>query len=286
MRLFSGGVSRGVSAATVAAVVLVATVAASAFVLYPSLTGSSGKGSTGSTLPNVNYTSTITLFTTFSPYTTTSYVTTANSSTISPGWQEWAVANATLGYYKTQQYIHNAWNYTFSIHQTGVNPPYNETFIADYVSALGLQVAGNWTTGYVLNYYPSELNVSIQYTPPSTYYPVVFFNARNSTSFQESIQFNATQQRAISIALANSTVGSYVKNNMTGAFFVDGSFLFPAGNKTFGGDYLVWLFQENGPSILGVFVNMSSGAVVSTYQDSRAYSVCYSNSLCWTSPWP
>jgi hypothetical protein len=286
MRLFAGGLSRGVSAVAVVAVVLVATVAAGAFVLYPSLTGSSGRGTTGSTLPNMNYTSTTTSFTTFSPYTTTSYFTITNSSPISPGWQEWAVANATLGYYKTQQYIHNAWNYTFSIHQTGVNPPYNETFIADYVSVLGLKVAGNWTTGYVLNYYPSELNVTVQYTPPSTYYPVSFFNARNSTSFQENIQFDATQQRAISIAMSNNTVRSYIENNMTGVFFVDDAFPFPAGNKTFGGDYLVWDFQENGPRILGVFVNMSSGTVVSTYQDSRAYRVCYSNSLCWTSPWP
>ncbi len=283
MKALGAGCRAAVSASTVAAVLLVATVGVSAVILYPSLAGPNGNSTTSSY--NVNYTSNLTTTTTFHPYTTTSYSMQANA-TSKAGWQDWAVANATLGYYKTQQYIHNAWNYTYSIHQTGMNPQQNETFIANYVSVLGLQVLGNWTTGYTLNYHPTELNITVQYTPPSGYYPVVFFSARNSTSFQQGIQFNATQQGAIGTALSNSSVGTYITNNMSGSFFVDAAFEFPTANKTFGGDYLVWVFQENGPKILGVFVNMASSTVVSTYQSSRAYRVCYADNLCWTSPWP
>jgi len=213
---------------------------------------------------------------------TISYFTTSQttSNSTSGGWQEWAVLNATLGYYKTQWYIHNAWNYTFNVLQTGSNP----VLLSDLIGVIGpLTVSGNWTTGYVLNYTRlSALNVTVQYSPPSTYYPVIGFSSHNSTGIVETIQFNSTQQKAISIAVENSTVKAFLGQSPT---FVDAAWLFPAGNKTFGGDYVVWVFQVNGPKILVAFVNMNTNQVVSTYNSTRANRVCFSNGPCFSSPW-
>lgn len=276
-----GRFRRAVSVTSAVAVVLVVTVGAGVVFLYPSLSGAGGNRTTGTTTNPVNATDTITItsYTTYLPPTTSTTTITTSSQT---GWQAWAVANATLGYYKTQNYIRNAWNYTFNILQSGTNPPHNETFVSNIIGVLGMIVSGNWTTGYTLTFSPSELNVTVQYTPPSTYYPVIFFSSHNGTDFQQTIQFNSTQQNAISIALANSTVKSALTQY---PYFVDDSFRFPSGNSTFGGDYLVWFFQSNGPKILGVFVNMNLGTVASQYTDTRVTKTCYSNSICWSSPW-
>ncbi len=279
--------------ATVFAAVVLATAGAGAVLFYASLSGANGPTTTTRTitwnatthpstttyLPPTGISSSITtITTTYSPLPANS--TTTSGST---GWQEWAVLNATLGYYKTQEYIHDAWNYTFNVVQTATNG--NLVFIADYVTAIGpLKVTGNWSTGYTLNYTRSSwMNVTVQYTPGSNYYPVVFFNGHNGTGVLENIQFNATQQKAISIALASSATKSFTSQYPT---FVDAAWLFPSGNSTFGGDYLVSVFQINGPRILDAFVNFSTGTVVSTYNSTRAIQVCFSGGACFTSPWP
>jgi hypothetical protein len=154
--------------------------------------------------------------------------------------------------------------------------------VASIVSVLSLNINGTWTTGHTLIFIPSLLNVTVQYKPSSTYYPIVWFNPRNGTTFQQSIRFNATQQRAISVALGDNAVKSDLSKF---PYFVDAAFLFPATNKTYGGDYHVWFFQANGPKILGVFVNMTSGTVVSTYTSSRVVKTCYPNGACFSSPW-
>lgn len=271
----SKDIRTGISTVAAVAVVCVVGIAGGVVYLYPSIIG--GKTNTittGTAQSQVNNTTTH----------TTIYLppagNTSSSTTAQPGWQAWAVANATLGYYKTQMYVRNAWNYTFNIIQTS-SPSY-EHFVANNINVLSLNVSGNWTTGYLLTFTASALNVTVRYNPPSGYYPVIFFNARNGSNFQQSIQFNATQQRAISIALANSSVKQALSQF---PYFADDAFVFPAGNKTFGGDYLVWFFQTNGPKIVGAFVNMSSGTVISTYANSRVIRVCYSNGVCFSSPW-
>lgn len=281
--LLRGRFRRAITVASVVAVVLVITVGAGVVFLYPSLSGAGGKRTNSTTAIPVSATNTITItsYTTYLP-TTTSTTTITGTTLSRSGWQAWAVANATLGYFKTQSYIHNAWNYTFNISQTGTNRPYNETFVSNIIGVLRMTLSGNWTTGYILTYSPSELNVTVQYTPPSTYYPVIFFSSHNGTIFQQTIRFNSTQQKAISIALANSTVKSSLSQF---PYFVDDSFRFPSGNSTYGGDYLVWFFQSNGPKILGVFVNMNLGTVASQYTSSRITKTCYLNNACWSSPW-
>ena len=274
--------------AVLAAVILV-TAGVALVYLYPSLSGTNGLSSTesGETTGASSATllpTTSLINSTFTTYSTSSVFTTSEttSSSASGGWQEWAVLNATLGYNRTQEYIHDAWNYTYNVVQTATNGP--TVFISDYIVVIGpLRVTGNWTTGYVLNYTRlSSLNVTAQYTPGSAYYPIVFFSAHNSTGITEPIQFNPAQQKAISIAVTSTTAENFTQHYPT---FVDDAWVFPSTNSTFGGDYLVWIFQTNGPRILGVFVNVSSGQVVSTYDDTRAVTSCFSNGACFTSPW-
>jgi len=276
---------RGLSAAAVGAVVIIAVGGAAVLFLYPSLAGSNGSAGASSTLA---ITSTTTLFpangSSYSSTVSTSYTVYPQSSTSSTtlgGWQEWAVANATLGYYRTQAFIGDAWNYTFDIYQSGNGSP-NVYTVSDTIGALEMNVTGNWTSGYTLTFTSHEINVTVEYSPPSTYYPVIFFNVQNGSDFQQSIRFNSTQQEAISLALANAGVKSALSQY---PYFVDDAFAFPSTNKTFGGDYLVWFFQSNGPRILGAFVNLSAGSVAATYNDTRTTRVCYSGGACYSSPW-
>lgn len=272
----SNGVKKGISTIAAIAVVCVVGIAGGVAYLYPSIIGEKTNTLRSGTIQS--QVSNITI------YTTTTYMPPANatstSSTGQPGWQAWAVANATLGYYKTQAYVRNAWNYSFSISQTS-SPSY-ETFVSNEIFVLSLVVSGNWTTGYMLTYSVSALNVTVRYNPPSGYYPVVFFNAQNSSGPHGSVLFNTTQQKAISIALSNGVVKQDLSHF---PYFVDDAFVVPSANSTFGGDSLVWFFQTNGPKIVGAYVNMSTGAVVSTYTASRVLRTCYSNGVCFSSPW-
>ncbi len=283
---------RGVTLATVFAAAVLATAGVGAVVFYSSLSGANGPSistsslsgnfttlhSTTTYLPPISSSSTTTTFT-----TAVATLPTTSSSSGSTGWQEWAVLNATLGYFKTQEYIHDAWNYTFNVIQTATNG--NLVFIAGYVGAIGpLKVTGNWSAGYTLNYTrTSWMNVTVQYTPGSNYYPVIFFNGHNNTGILENIQFNSTQQKAISIALASSEMQSFTSQYPT---FVDAARVFPSGNTTFGGDYLISVFQINGPKTLNAFVDLRTDTVVSTYNSTRAIQVCFSGGACFTSPWP
>ena len=260
---------------------MVVTAGATFVLLYPTLSGANGRGaaSGSSSATTTEYTPTnvsSAFVTTFSGQTEVP----SNSTTTETGWQEWAVVNATLGYYKTQDYIHDAWNYTFNVQKTGSNP----VLISNIIGVIGpLQVSGNWSTGYELNYTRiSELNVTVQYSSPSGYYPVIGFSAHNSTGMLEQIQFDPTQQKAISVAAANSVVKSFTAQYPT---FVEGASIFPSGNATFGGDYFISILQANGAKILNVFVNPDNWTVVSTYYDTRANTVCYSGGVCFTSPW-
>jgi hypothetical protein len=278
MYLGSRGRGKGVSAVSVLAAILLVTGGASVVYIYETLPAGSGAASTTS-LSSHNETtfSTSTSTSTYLPPTTTQ-----SSSQNASGWQEWAVANITLGYNRTQAYIHDAYNYSFFASQTGSNP----VLVSALVSTFGPQIInGNWTTGYNFTFsYHSELNVTVRYTPPAKY-QIISFAVQNFTLggvYWSIPAYNSTQQQAISIALANASVKSYLTQYPS---YVDGAFLFPAANKTFGGDYLILFDQLTGGKILGVFVNLNAGAVVSTYGDTRATKTCFSNGICYTSPW-
>jgi hypothetical protein len=282
--LRAGRARKGVTIASALAAVVVVTTGVSVLLFYPTLSGSNGP----------------TLQTGLTTMSTSAYVLPANSSTTvtsstsahsppetstttgSVGWQPWAVANITLNYYKDMPYVRFAWNYTYSIQQTGSNP----VLVSNVIQTLGpLTVYGNWTTGYTLNYTRVlEFNVTVQYTPPDSY-QVIGFSSLNYTVPFQTLQFNSTQQRAISVAATNSNVKSYLNQYFGPFFFVDDAFPFPPANQTYGGDYLVWFYQTDGAGILAAIVNTNTGAVVSTYTSSRVTETCYPNGICFSSPW-
>ena len=263
------------SAAAAIAVVCVMVVAGGVVILYPSLAGgtkaTTGGGSTRSY--SLNFTSA----TEFSPPPAASTSTSATAR-----WDPFEVANVTLNDPRDYGWIRSAWNYTYSITQTGSSP----VLVSNYIQTLGpLVVEGNWTTGYTLNYTKvTDFNVTVQFTPPNRYQVIRFWTSNHTVPFEQ-VMFNATQQKAISIAMTNSSVRSDAVGSTT-PYFVDAAFPFPSGNKTFGGDYLVLLYQFfTGSKVVGVFVSLGQGAVVSTYQSSRAAKTCYPNGFCFNSPW-
>ena len=279
----TGELRRGISVAAAAAVVCVVVVAGGvAYLYYPSLSSGGGPATAATTSRYQGNTTSCTKAPSQPSPPPPSKVSAGQG-----GWDPSAVANVTLYYYRDSAYIHMAWNYTYDIVQTGSNP----VLISNYIQTLGpLSVYGNWTTGYTLNYTRTmSFNVTVQFTQPSTY-QVVGFRSTNSTipanGFQH-LQFNAIQQRAISITLTNSSVRACLAlpPYRSGFYFVDSAFVFPSGNRTFGGDYLVSIYQTDGPGVLNAFVNMQKGGVAATYSGSRGSTECYSSGVCFTSPW-
>ncbi|MDG7008398.1 MAG: hypothetical protein JRN06_09195 [Nitrososphaerota archaeon] len=279
----AGELRRGISVAAVAAVVCVVAVAGGvAYLYYPSLSpgGETTTAATTSRYQGNPTTCTKTLSRSTAPLP-------SKMSAGQGGWDPFAVANVTLNYYMDSAYIRMAWNYTYDIVQTGSNP----VLVSNYIQTLGpLSVYGNWTTGYTLNFTRTmSFNVTVQFTQPSTY-QVVGFRSTNSTipanEFQR-LQFNVTQQRATSITLADGSVRACLNQPPyhSAFYYVDSAYVFPSGNKTFGGDYFVSIYQTDGPGVLNAFVNMQKGAVAATYSGSWGSTECYSNGGCFTSPW-
>ncbi len=271
---------RAVSVLTVAAGLVVLGVAAGAVVFYPSITGGlPGYGASTST----SYTTDVTSYTTtsYSQGSTSSNETSAppqtNSST--GGWQAWQVANVTLGSPQVQTYVHDAYSYNFSIFQTGTSP----VLVSNLIHVTGaLAISGNWSTGYNGTYLHNRvLNVTIQYTPPSSY-QIIGFAVQNMSDRSFAINFTSVERQAISSAVENGTVKTYLTHYPS---YAESVFLLPTGNGTFGGDYLVLFYPVSGTNILGVFVNPTQWTVVSTYNDTRVSQVCYGAGACWTSPW-
>jgi len=278
MTLLSGGRNRkGISVAAAVAVVCVVAVAGGAVYLYPLISGG-----------NTTITSTPT-------------------TTGQTGWQAWAVANITLSYYKTQSYIHNAYNYSFFAHQTGCrfwNQACTNGSSPVLVSALvevegPLIIHGNWTTGYQLKFaYVSTLNVSVRYTPPGQY-QILRFSVQNQTNLANqgywTITYDSTEQGVISTAMANSSVKSYL--SQFPSYVGGGAGGLQAGgvqycklagcadNMTYSGNYEVQLYQDNGARILYVFVNPNTNLVVAIYHSTRAVEQSCNNHYCYTTPW-
>jgi hypothetical protein len=278
MLLSRGGERRRALSPTVVAAGLIAVaLVASAVVFYPLLSGGEGV-TTGISRTPTNGTGYATTATTLPP--ATSYPSTAPPATNSTSsWQEWQVANVTLGSPGVQAYIQDAYNYSFFIAQTGASP----VLVSNVINVIGIQVvSGNWSTQYTITYsHISILNVTVQYTPPGGY-QIIHIGVQNYTDVLSAINFTSADRQAIAWAATNSTIKSYLAANPS---YVAGAYLFPSGNKTFGGDYLVTFDQLNGTKMLGVFVNPANWQVVAAYPGSRIWSQCYGNGACYYSPW-
>ncbi|MDA4128936.1 MAG: hypothetical protein OK422_05740 [Thaumarchaeota archaeon] len=265
---------RGISLASAVAVVIVVALAGTYFVFEFSGSSSANSTSTTTTQSHPGLQSTTT--------PTTNAITLPTASPTG-GWMPGLVAKAALGSPTVQSYIRTAFSY-------GINGPFETSASPIMVSILlnitGDQiVAGNWTTGYeVSDTKLVLLNVTVQFIPPSNYTVVrawpIQLPGRNS-----SIVYDSGQQNVIRVVLSNASVTQSVGP----AFYFRAVSTFPINNGTYGGDYLVFLFQLNGTRVLGVFVDKGMSAVLKSYIDSRVETYCLasgSNStICFTSPW-
>ncbi len=280
---------RGISPAAVLAAVIVVTAGVTAVYLYPTLAGAKAGGNSSSTATTTNTTTfpvTTSAFPTsystttfYSASNTTSYPFTTTTTSTSEGWQAGTVANMTLYYYKVLPLVKVAYNYSIYISQTGASPVLVSAIVGLYGPMI---MRGNWTTGYSFSFpYRSVLNVTFQYTPPNTYQVINFVAQNYSVPGYFSFSYNTTQQKAISIALANSTVRSF--NQAYPSYVEYAGPLYD--NLTFTGKFEVFLFQVDGAHNLAAYVDMSAGAVVSTSSGFWGAQICYPNGFCYDSPW-
>lgn len=128
-------------------------------------------------------------------------------------------------------------------------------------------VSGNWTSGYSLTYSQRiALNVTVQFTPPSTYQVsnVAIHDLPNSS---QSISFTSQQQGIIQVALSNSAVRQQYTSRSP--YYVQSVTSFVgSGNQTYSGDYLVYIGQVSTSCVVGIFVNPNTNSVVTTYVDT------------------
>jgi hypothetical protein len=139
--------------------------------------------------------------------------------------------------------------YYYLVMRDGAASPGNGTQLFADVYVVGAQtVTGNWTTGYTMTYTGRQIfNGTVQYTEPSTYNVTgIAVTSLANQSYQ--ITFDATQEQAIGVALANSTVKADIGGM---AYFV--TFADPQVNGTLG--HWVQIRQVNGYRSLGVLVN-------------------------------
>jgi hypothetical protein len=259
----------GIAATTLVAATILVAGGTAAVVLYPSLSGAFAPNHSTSTWNSTSYFTTITSYTTLPPTT----------SSASLPWTPGQVANATLGSPQVQAYIHDAWNFTFGTpFQTGSNP----VFVSTIIGVIGLQtVSGNWSTAYNVTYSGiRELNVTVQMIR-SGYFQVVHMSVWNSTDSHGTVGFTSDERNAIAVTVVNSSVKAFLSQHPS---YVGGVAIFPSGNGTYGGDYLVTFFPINGTQILNAFVT-PTGHVVATYTDTRAIHICISGTYCYNDPW-
>lgn len=133
-------------------------------------------------------------------------------------------------------------------------------------------ISGNWTSEYSLTYSQSfNINVTVEFKPPSTY-QVINVGIKDLPNFSQSISFTSQQMQIIQVALSNSTVKQITAQS---EYYVQSVTYFPpsSGNETFAGDYLVYIGQVNTSCVIGIFVNPTIDAVVTTYRETQM--VCH-----------
>jgi hypothetical protein len=165
------------------------------------------------------------------------------------------------------QYIGHAYSYSVGNFSTSSNGTL--TFIGTRVVTTQT-VVGNWTTGYTVSYTGiKELNVTVQFTPPSIYIVTnVGVSSLPDQNDAQAISFNSQQQQVIQVAVSNSTVKHFTSQV---SYYVESvsQIPFAQGNSTNAGDYVVSLFQANGSRFMDVWVNQSITTVFTIYTGNR-----------------
>jgi hypothetical protein len=165
------------------------------------------------------------------------------------------------------QYIGHAYSYSVGNFSTSRNGTL--TVVGTRVITTQT-VVGNWTTGYTLSYTGiKELNVTVRFTPPSTYtVTTVGVSSLPDQNDAQVISFNSQQKQVIQVALSNSTVKHFTSQV---SYYVESvsQIPFAQGNSTNAGDYVVSLFQANGSRFMDVWVNQSITTVFAIYTGNR-----------------
>jgi hypothetical protein len=140
--------------------------------------------------------------------------------------------------------------YYYIVMRYGTTSPGNGTQLLEDIYVIGAQtVTGNWTTGYNETLTGQQIfNATVQYTEPSTY-NVTGVTVKDLADSSSQSSFNATQKKAIGVALVNSTV----KADIAGMDYYVG-FVDPQVNGSAPG-YWVMIGQVNGYRSLAVLVN-------------------------------
>ena len=277
------------------AVVLAGALGALTIYSFPSALSSSTVVTGASTSTSIGTTSfAVTTSTTlFSTTTSTGPPASTTTSIANAAWEPGQVATLVLESSVVQSYIGSAYSY----HIGDMKPsPSNPNLITVSVNVTGAQsVNGNWTTGY-----------EVSYTGLRTLTAEVLFNAPSSFTLQnvavtelpgvnQSVAYDSQQQQIVRVALSNAT--GIIKGLMgSAAFYVDSVTSVPLQNGTYAGDYFVFIYQVDGPKLVGVFVNGGITAVVDSYTATNAETMCFTlgtaegtpasaNEICYTSPW-
>lgn len=165
------------------------------------------------------------------------------------------------------QYIGHVYSYSVGNFSTSRNGTL--TFIETRVVTTQT-VVGNWTTGYTVSYTGiNELNVTVQFTPPSIYIVTkVGVSSLPDQNDAQAISFNSQQKQVIQVAVSNSTVKHFTSQV---SYYVGSvsQIPFAQGNSTNAGDYVVALFQANGSRFMDVWVNQGITTVLNIYIGNR-----------------
>lgn len=165
------------------------------------------------------------------------------------------------------QYIGHAYSYSVGNFSTSRNGTL--TFVGTCVITTQT-VVGNWTTGYAVSYTGiKELNVTVGFTPPSTYTVTsVGASSLPDQNDAQAISFNSQQKQVIQVAVSNSTVKHFTSQV---SYYIGSvsQIPFAQGNSTNAGDYVVALFQANGSRFMDVWVNQSITTVLNIYTGNR-----------------
>jgi len=200
------------------------------------------------------------------------------SPCVSYGFPSAFVRNATLDTRQVLPFIRTAYEYHlvyFAHSQTNWDVMYA------VLNVTGSQVVtGNYTTGYQVSYVGNKLlNVTVLRVVYQ-HFDVTHVSAYALPDRNESVAYAPQQVRAVSLALSDPKVTSLMAGDYYYVEFVGSS-----GNATTAANYLVQLYQVDGPGIVGAFVNVSLDSVVTSFTQLRGSGECWPGGIVITDPW-
>ena len=188
------------------------------------------------------------------------------------------VRNATLDTRQVLPFIAAAYEYhlVYFAHSTA-----NSNVMYAVLNVTGRQVvAGNYSAGYQVSYAGNKLLNVTFLKVASKHFDVTHVSSYSLPDRNESVAYSLLQGTAIRVALSDSNVTSLMGGQQYYAKFVGST-----GNVTAVGNYLVQLYQVNGTGIVGAFVNLSLGSVVSSFYQERGAGECWPGGIVVTDPW-